>query len=153
MPQQKLETRSATADDINYVWNVYKDAIRSHVEPHLKNGWNDSEELNKFRKAWKPEDSHIIMLDGTPIGWGGATVSASSVTLDHLYIEPSHREKGYAHKLVSELLHRWKQEGKVVRAPILRGSPVIKFATELGFEKHSDGHGPLTEMYTYQSQK
>lgn len=147
--QLQLATKPATSQDLEFVWEVYKEAVRSKVEPHLANGWVDADEFVRFRDNWKVGNSHIITLDGAPIGWGGAVISTDKVLLEHLYIAPAYRGKKYGRRLVSELLQQWAREGKTVHAPILRGSAAGSAALDLGFQKDADGHGPLVEMFTH----
>jgi GNAT superfamily N-acetyltransferase len=150
MKEQLLTTRSATDSDLEYVWKVYKEAVKSHIEPKLKQGWVDANELTNFRKAWKPANSHIIMMDSVPIGWGGVVVTPTEASIEHLYIEPAHRGKGYGTRLISEMLQVWRKEGKAVHAPVLKGSRAIGAATRLGFEKRTDSDQPLVDLLTYQ---
>ena len=85
--QQTLANRPATRSGLEYVWGVYKQAVRSRVEPHLSRGWIVAAEFTRFRDSWRPDNSHIIALDCAPIGWGGARITSDAVHLEHLYIE------------------------------------------------------------------
>jgi GNAT superfamily N-acetyltransferase len=150
MPQKILATRPATGNDFQYVWSVYSGAVKQHIAPKLKDGWHDSVEVEKFRKMWKPIDSHIITVDENPIGWGGVVTSGNEVWIEHLYIEPSHRGKGYGTRLVSELTKQWNQEGKTVHAPVLKDERLKKLVSRLGFERSGeDSAHALTQTFTY----
>ena len=151
MKEQVLSTRPATVADLDYVWNVYKEAVRPHIEPQLKHGWIEATEFSNFSKSWKQADTHIILIDGVSIGWGGVDLSGTDASIEHLYIEPAHRGKGYGTRLVSELLLVWEAEGKAVHAPILKGSPAIGAVIRLGFGKRSDSQLPLVELLTFKA--
>jgi len=153
MAEKLLKTRPANENDFQYVWNVYSEAVKPLVEPKLKGGWVDTVEIERFRKTWKAAGSHIIMLDNTPIGWGGAVVSEREVRIDHLYIEPSHRGKGYGSRLVAELTKQWSKDGKTVYASVLRDEKRLAvLSSRLGFVKGSDEtKQPLVETLVYRA--
>jgi GNAT superfamily N-acetyltransferase len=149
MPETLLATRPAKESDFQYVWGVYREAVKPYIEPKLKDGWIDSVEIERFRKIWKAADSHIIMVDKTPIGWGGAVVSENEIRIDHLYIEPQHRGKGYGTRLVSELTKMWSKEGKTIYAPVLREKRLVALTSRIGFVKHGDDTDSLVQMLVY----
>lgn len=152
MSEKILKTKPATDKDFPYVWRVYCDAVKHYIEPKLKDGWSDSVEVERFRKTWKAGDSHIITVDGEAIGWCGAKISSNNVHIDHLYIEPSHRGKGYGSRLVSEMITVWKKEGKSVHAPVMKDKRLIAATSRLGFTPQKDeGDSPLVQAMVYQA--
>jgi GNAT superfamily N-acetyltransferase len=152
MSESVLETRPATGDDFQYVWSVYSDSIKDHITPHLKSGWDDAVEIERFRKIWNAADSHIIMVDQKPVGWGGVVISEKEVRIEHLYIEGAHRGKHIGPRLVSEMAAQWTREGKIVRAELLKDERIMELASHIGFEKtESDSDHPLTHTFTYKS--
>jgi GNAT superfamily N-acetyltransferase len=152
MGESILETRPATVDDFQYVWRVYSDSIKDHITPHLKSGWDDSVEIERFRKLWNAADSHIIMVDQKPVGWGGIIISDEEVTIEHLYIEAPHRGKHIGPRIVSEMAAQWTREGKIVRADLLKDDRIMALASHLGFEQsESITDHPLTQTFTYKS--
>lgn len=150
MPEKLLATRPAKDSDFQYVWDVYREAVKAHIGPKLKGGWVDSVEVEKFRKTWKAGDSHIVLMDSIPIGWSGVVASEKEVRIEHLYIEPQHRGKGYGTRLVSEMTKRWTNEGKAVYAPVLREKRLVTAISRLGFSAQggADDH-PLVQTLVY----
>jgi hypothetical protein len=64
-----LETRPTSDADHDFVWRVYSEVVRPMIEPHLRAvGWRDEDERPKFQRIWSPAHSHVIELDGRPIG-------------------------------------------------------------------------------------
>ena len=70
-----------------------------------------------------------------PKGWDTAGIKA---VIDHLYFLEEHRGKGYATRLLSELLQLWKAQGKAVHASVLKENRALSLAARLGFEKLQD---------------
>src|ERR1700722_798703 len=153
MAEKILATRPATERDFEYVWSVYSDAVKPHITPHLENGWHDTVEVEKFRKMWGPDGSHIITVDGTSVGWAGIVVTDKEVHIDHLYIERSHRGRGYGTRLVSEMTKQWSEQGKTVRAPVLKDQRLLKLVSPFGFEPGEEAGNSLTRTFTYKQQK
>lgn len=152
MPERILATRPATESDFQYVWSVYREAVKPHITPKLKDGWHDDVEIENFRNMWKAPDSHIVTVDELPVGWGGVVTSGNEIWIEHLYIEPGHRGKGYGTRLVSELTKQWNQEGKSVHAPVLKDERLMKLVSRLGFEKTgADSAHSLTHTFTYKT--
>jgi len=149
MAERILATRPATKDDFEYVWSVYSDAVKPHIVPHLKNGWQDAVEIENFRKMWSPSGSHIITVDGSHVGWAGVVVSDKQVEIEHLYIERSHRGKGYGTRLVSEMAKRWSEQGKAVSAPVLSDERLLKWVSRFGFQLSGETGGRLTRTFAY----
>ena len=153
MAEKILATRPATERDFEYVWSVYSDAVKPHITPHLKNGWQDAVEVEKFRKTWRPDGSHVITVDNTSVGWSEIVVTDNEVHIDHLYIERGHRGKGYGTRLISEMTKQWKEQGKAVRAPVLKDQRLLKLVSRLGFEAGEEAGNSLTRTFTYKQQK
>jgi|ERR1043166_1853692 GNAT superfamily N-acetyltransferase len=148
MTKKILETKQATETDFEYAWSVYKDTIKSHIQPKLKREWLDAKEQEQFRTVWRPDEAYVITVDEQRIGWGAAKVSEKEVTIDHFYIEPAHQNKGYGSRLTSELLKRWKEEGRTVYANVLKDPRVQAFAQRLGFANVRDDE--LTHLMQFE---
>jgi GNAT superfamily N-acetyltransferase len=137
-------------NDFDYAWKVYSEAVKPHIAPLLKRGWEDHVEVDNFRKVWSLPTSHIITLDQIPVGWIGVLISGDHVEIEHLYIDSSFRGRGIGSRLVSELIKQWNQEGKAVKANELRDPRVSRFASRLGLvAAGSDSDGAVTRAFVY----
>lgn len=131
--EKTLNTRPATGSDFDFAWEVYRDAVRPMIEPKLKGKWDDTKEKENFRSIWEPTTVHVILLDGTPMGWGAVTSEKNKVVIKHFYFQEKHRGKGYGTKMLEELLAKWKGEGKEVHVDTVNGSRAASMAYRLGF--------------------
>ena len=147
MPEKILETRQATAGDLDYAWSVYSENIRPYIEPKLKDTWVDAKQKERFLTIWRPEESYMITVDEKPIGWGAAKISDKEVTLIHHYIEPAAQRKGYSTRLLSELLKEWTGKGRTVHAEVLRDPQAQALYQRLGFIKIKEAE--LTDLMQF----
>lgn len=136
--QKVLETRKAQKSDEDFIWSIYKEAVRPLIEPKLKGAWDDAKERLNFRKIWVLENTHIIAVDGYDIGWLSGDESGSVVTIDHFYVRSSERGKGYGGRLIDELIGRWKGLGKSIELSMLKGVKARAFVDGRGFKVVAD---------------
>jgi GNAT superfamily N-acetyltransferase len=135
--QRILETSRATARDLDYVWSVYRQIVRPLIEPRLPGGWDDSTERGKFIDSFVLDESHILRLDGKPIGWLAGKDDGKTALLEHMYIEEPHRGKGYGGRVFQELLKEWKSAGKKVNVQVLKNTRAREFILRQGFSTTS----------------
>lgn len=147
MKTKTLETRSAAEADEDFVWSVYRDAVRPHIEPRLSSGWDDAKERVNFLGLFKACDAHIISLDGAPIGWVGGTDDGKTVVVEHLYVTAAYRGLGYGRRVFEGLLSQWNQAGKTVEASVLKNVRAKAALQGLGFTQVSDDD--LTEVLRF----
>ncbi|HET9225048.1 MAG TPA: GNAT family N-acetyltransferase [Thermoanaerobaculia bacterium] len=121
------------------MWETYREAIKPLIGPKLEGGWDDKREQDRFKAVWREDSSHIVMLDGEPIGWGAITLEATTVTIDHFYLLEAHRGKGYGTRILESLISQWNREGKEVRANVIRDNPALSLAPALGFMETEEG--------------
>jgi predicted GNAT family acetyltransferase len=133
MKERILATRPAASADFDYAWKVYQQAIRPLIEPQLQRTWVESNENARFRSVWNEANAHVITLDGTAVGWAAANVTDTEVEIEHFYIEEPHRGKGYATRILTELIRNWLAEGKSVHASVLTAGRATALAKRLGF--------------------
>jgi GNAT superfamily N-acetyltransferase len=127
-----LRTRAAKEQDFDFVWPIYRDAVRPFVEPKLDRKWDDEEELHRFKNLWRPSESYIITCEGEMIGWYAARVTERRATIHHFAIATPHRGKGHATQLLTKLLQTWTSEGREVEASALKGSRQAVLYQRLG---------------------
>lgn len=145
MQKHMLETRPISEADHNFVWRVYSEVVRPMIEPHLQSGWRDEDERPKFQRIWRPAHSHVIELDGLPIGWLTVDESAPKISLQHLYIDPSFQSRGYGGRVLDGLFDKWHKAEKTVELSIFKGSRLEKFVSDRGFVAIADEG--LTRLY------
>ena len=130
-----LQVRSATEDDFELIWQMYRDAVRPFVEPRLGRSWDDGEERDRFRHIWRPSESYVVTVGEDVIGWYAAMVTERRAAIHHFAIAEPHRRHGHATKLLSDLIHGWRSQGKDVEASALKESSLDALHRQLGGHK------------------
>src|SRR5438105_12927678 len=95
-----LETRPATQGDFDFAWKVYSDHVKPLITPHMTRSWVDADERSRFATLWKPQEAHIMLLDGEPVGWFSCNIGQEIVDIEHGYILPAYQHRGIGGRIL-----------------------------------------------------
>ncbi|MDO9564924.1 MAG: GNAT family N-acetyltransferase, partial [Bradyrhizobium sp.] len=113
-----LNVRPAKSDEHAFAWPMYQAYISDHIFPKHqfaapKGTWQ-SDEKNKFQKAWQKDEPYIIEIDGASIGWLSISKQNNKLTIQNIFIDEPWQDKGVGERIIREMIPTWKAEKRVV---------------------------------------
>ncbi|MCB1909711.1 MAG: GNAT family N-acetyltransferase [Rhodocyclaceae bacterium] len=92
----------------------------------------------QYRAQYPGADFDLVLLDGIPVGYLYASRAPECFVLIDVALVPEVRGRGYATRLVVELLAEAGTLGAAVEAHVVRESPAWRLWRRLGFEVCGD---------------
>ena len=123
-----LNVRPAKGDEHAFAWPMYQSYISDHIFPKHesaapKRAWLSDEEA-KFQKTWQQQESYIIEIDGTSVGWLSISKLNNRLTIQNIFIDEAWQAKGIGDRIIREMIPTWKTEKRVVEIPVHMGGPL-----------------------------
>jgi ribosomal protein S18 acetylase RimI-like enzyme len=135
---QDVAVRPAKLEDIDFSWGLYAEAVKPFIAPyistHQKREWIDEHEKASFAKWWTPENTSIIMLGKSPVGWLHFEETDAEITLVNFCVSGEFRRRGIASRVLGMLLEGWKGKRKPILHSVLKQSPCKEFFESRGFK-------------------
>lgn len=132
---KKYNLRTATEDDLEFLFTVSTEAMRPVVEKlNPKKVIDREEELQKYRDKFEPNKIQIIQHEGSDVGRLRIVRSAESIYVGGVQIFPAFQGKGIGSAIFVDLI----EESKKIQMPIVLevhevNDGAISFYKKLGF--------------------
>ena len=138
METRIARVRPATAADQEFFWEVLRQAMRPYVEATW--GWDEADQLARFRASFDPGLRHVIELGEEPIGVLHVDAGGSPVRLINIQLLPAFQRKGIGTALVRSVLSQAGE--RPVWLQVLKANPARSLYQRLGFRVigHTDTH-------------
>jgi predicted GNAT family acetyltransferase len=121
----QVTTRPAASTDFGFAWNIYREYVEPLVRPHMTRSWSDDDEKERFRKIWKPEAAHIILVNGKAAGWFSCDVG-QSVAIEHGYLDTEHRGRGIGGIILRFIVDEARKQNKKVVFSTFKSQPAFQ---------------------------
>lgn len=95
--------------------------------------WDEARVVRRFRRAFKLEQTQVIHVNGSDIGWMHVSRAADGFHLHQLHLLERFRNRGIGTRLIEALLDNARREGRKVVLNVLRGNPAVSLYRRLGF--------------------
>jgi ribosomal protein S18 acetylase RimI-like enzyme len=128
---RELTTRPAAPDDYDFIYAVFRDGFRPHVERAW--GWDEAQQAQTFRAEFAAAATEIVLLDGQPIGSLRVDDHGDHLFLDFIALLPEYRRQGLGTRLLQPLLERGRAAAVPVRLHVLAVNPACALYERLGF--------------------
>jgi len=112
--------------------------MRPYVEATW--GWDDADQLARFKASFEPSLRQIIELGDQPIGMLHVDVAGSPVRLLNIQLLPAFQRQGHGTALIGALLRQAKE--RPVWVQVLKANPAKALYQRLGFRVigHTETH-------------
>jgi ribosomal protein S18 acetylase RimI-like enzyme len=139
MKLENLELRDATERDFDFLYQVHRETLRPYVRD--AEAWDETWQLENFRKYFTPDNQRILHSSGTDIGSISVDDHGDYLFLENIALLPAYRGRGIGKMLIEETLANASQRGIPVRLNVLKVNPAWKLYRKLGFQTtREDGH-------------
>lgn len=112
----KVGLRPAIADDVEWIAELRAVVLRPDLERLGR--YDEIRVRQRFRDAFDPADTRIIVLDGEDIGSFALRPEGDVRWLEHFYIAASHQGRGVGGRILTMVL----DDAVVHRLNVLQGS-------------------------------
>lgn len=126
-----LGTRAATETDLQFVYDVHRQAFRCYVEQSW--GWDEGQQWDLFVAEYDPRLIEIVSYQGQDIGFMRLEDHGHFLFLDTIALLPAYQGQGLGTTLVRRVLHSAAERGLPVRLHVLRVNPARRLYEQLGF--------------------
>ena len=98
----EVRTRPAVDDDVDWIAELRAIVLRSDLTRLGR--YDDVRVRQRFRDAFAPEETRVIIVDGEEVGSVALRDEGGSRWLEHFYIVPSHQGAGVGGRILTMLL-------------------------------------------------
>lgn len=152
MQDEELALREATADDENFLFEVY---ASTRIEELAEVGWNEQQKLAFLKmqfiareRTYPRVDNQIIVLNGRPAGRMLVERNEKEILLRDIALLTAYRNGGVGSRLVQDLITEAGVAGKPLRLHVLSTSPAVRLYERLGLCRTGDDGTYLEMMWT-----
>ena len=129
----RVELRAATADDMEFAFDVTEAAMRCYVEQTFGT-WVPEVQKEIIGKSFDANTHQIILVDGEPAGILAVETHESHVQLEKIYLLPAFQRQGIGSQLVNQLIHSARVSNKPIRLRVLAANSAARTLYQrLGF--------------------
>ena len=126
-PPAAIALRPAAAGDVEWIAELRAIVLRADLERLGR--YDDVRVRQRFRDAFHPAETRIIVVDGLEVGSVALRPDAGARWVEHFYISAAHQGRGIGSRVLSMVLD---DPGRY-RLNVLRGSPARSLYERHGF--------------------
>jgi GNAT superfamily N-acetyltransferase len=127
-----ITLQAVAADDGESLADLRVEAMRESLE---RVGRFDPQRARaRFLGTFEPQFTRAIVHDGQRVGFIVVRPQSDGLLLDHLYVRPSHQNRGIGAAVLQVVFAEADARGVNVRVGALRGSGSNRFYQSHGFE-------------------
>ncbi len=130
-PSDGIGLRPATTGDLAFLFELHAATLKEYIDRTW--GWDEDQQLARYRETFDPADTRIITLDGRDIGMLAVEERPEVVFLTLIEIEPAHQEQGIGTAIIQQLIADGIGRGKPVGLQVLKVNPAKSLYERLGF--------------------
>lgn len=128
MIQDRVNTRPATSEDVEWLEPFYESQMRPYVE--LTHSWD----ATIFRKCFDHKESSIVQYDGEDIGLFVVKERDDGLYLADVVLKKTYQNMGVGSYLIQQMLTTESRQGRDIRLRVLKGNPAINLYRKFGFK-------------------
>jgi len=141
--QTPISLREATAEDIPFLNQLYRDTRRQELEAW---GWPSEQQewflrmqfearQHSYETAFPDAEDCIICADGGPVGRLLVDRKPAGLNLIDIALLSTHRNRGIGSQLIHGLQKECAKEGWPLCLQVLEGNPAVRLYRRLGFSQ------------------
>lgn len=126
-----ISFRPARPDDYDFATELYLGSAKPLLT--ALGLWDADRIIARFRQAYNIEQTRVIRLDGSDIGWMQVSESAERLHLHQLHIVPQFQNRGIGTRLIRAIQGRARRKGCPALLNVIRGNRALALYRRLGF--------------------
>ena len=123
--------RPATAGDFAFLRALHVVTLKGYVAQTW--GWDDAAQEARFREAFNPEASRIIVIDGREVGVLAVERRPDALFIANIALVPEEQGRGLGAAIVGDVLAEAARAGVATDLQVLRVNPARRLYERLGF--------------------
>lgn len=128
-----FETRSATPDDHNELYEVYASAMKVHITKIW--GWNDAWQQTDFDAHFIPSAIRVAMVDDQIVAYIQTEIRDDASHVRMICVAPDHQKNGIGSALLKKFIHECSANHQDVTLGVFKiNTDARRLYERLGFE-------------------
>lgn len=126
-----MNTRPATSEDSEFVYQVKVDALKEYVEKTW--GWNEEFQRKFHKNNFNHEETEIILYQDNDAGFLIVKEGEIEIELKEINLLRKFQRKGIGSSIIKEIKVDAEKKNKGIRLQVLKVNPVIELYKKSGF--------------------
>lgn len=126
-----MNTRPATSEDSDFVYQVKVDALKEYVEKTW--GWNEEFQRNFHKNAFNHEEIEIILYQDNDAGFLIVKETDIDIELKEINLLRAFQRKGIGSSIIKEIKVDAEKKNKGIRLQVLKVNSAIELYKKSGF--------------------
>ncbi len=131
-----MNTRPATFEDYEFVYEVKVDALKEYVT--LTWGWDENVQRKFHQENFNPSELQIICHEGRAVGFLAIEDVDEEVKLNEINLMSNFQRLGIGTGIILEILQGAAEKRKPVWLQVLKVNPAIRLYERLGFKVYDE---------------
>jgi GNAT superfamily N-acetyltransferase len=127
--------RSAQLSDATWIAELRAVVMRPDLERLGR--WDSVRVRQRFLDAFRPAHTHVIQVDGEPVGVIAIRAETDEQWIEHFYISPNHQGKGIGRGVLQNVMERFA-DTRPFRIDVMQGSAARRLYERAGFVFESE---------------
>jgi len=128
----QIEMRQATADDINFLWHVFRVSMEDYIT-QTRGEWNEQREEAQFRNQLDWLTTQVVHANNLAVGFIMAPIKDGARWIHTICIVPEHQHKGIGTEVLGRVIAQAKEQKMPLYLGVLKVNPVLRLYERLGF--------------------
>lgn len=131
-----MNTRPATSDDYEFVYQVKVDALKEYIAQTW--GWDDRVQREFHERNFSPENMQIIRHDEADAGFLVVEEMKDEIRLNEINLLRRFQRKGIATEIIQKIQGDASAKERRVWLQVLKVNPAIRLYERLGFTVYAE---------------
>jgi ribosomal protein S18 acetylase RimI-like enzyme len=128
----EIELRHATADDIAFLWDVFRLSMRDYIT-QARGEWNEQREESQFRHQLDLTTTQVIRTNNLAVGFIMAPMKDGARWIHTICIAPEHQNRGIGTEVIRLVIAESEKQEMELYLNVLKVNPAWKLYERLGF--------------------
>lgn len=136
--------RQATAADFDLTFAIKKVSGGGYIRDAF--GWDERVQIGFHERQFSPDNAHLVLLNGTTVGWISVFDHEDSVTIGELYVLPEFQSRGIGTAVLAEVIAHARRRAVPFEPPCVKiNDGARRLYERLGFRAREED-GPFLHM-------
>jgi ribosomal protein S18 acetylase RimI-like enzyme len=128
----EIELRHATADDIAFLWDVFRLSMRDYIT-QARGEWNEQREESQFRHQLDLTTTQVIRTNNLAVGFIMAPMKDGARWIHTICIAPEHQNRGIGTEVIRLVIAESEKQEMELFLSVLKVNPARRLYERLGF--------------------
>jgi ribosomal protein S18 acetylase RimI-like enzyme len=128
----QIEMGQATADDINFLWHVFRVSMEDYIT-QTRGEWNEQREEAQFRNQLDWLTTQVVHANNLAVGFIMAPIKDGARWIHTICIVPEHQRKGIGTEVLRRVISQAKEQKMSLYLSVLKVNPARRLYERLGF--------------------